>query len=500
MTGRIKAISEHSVVTHSRQDLVLLAQCLAASFSPALFNKVDTSRDVISVTVNGSQNAFKSGFIDHWALAMLPESSAKHYLSHHGDENYAGEYSELNGYSRVHGRVPITLSYQEYGPETFWERFDKPGIHFDQNIEPERCENPWLEITLRAPAPDDNRDFSEVLSDEEEDHSLASKRTKELFAYAEEKLLRKAGLLRAFKNAVTNDAEMPRLFTLKTFDHRLDTDRRFQRFTDLLQEIRQNPADTSEIIRRAHTQIMENLPSAQQVRPYDDVSDQAEEDNEFSTQEEADYERRMLDLETLSGFSNSELESMSSELAQQIKDIHKWKAYHDQKTNRQITARPQPVKPDNKAPDKIVRAPEGKVFRVGLIHFDTEHKKAYLVDHISKANDDPYDDSSIYDRAPNIELSDEECLFLEALHRADGEPVSRALLVEAMYLNHKDFLLDKANQVVYGLRNKITTLGKRAGLTGIEYIPAAQGQGFYFTSNESLDHSHDDGGDLNASL
>lgn len=482
MVVMVKTLQEYTIVTHTAEDLDLLAECMAAAIDHNFLNAPSNSRGVIGISITGSMDAGKSRFIDRFAEGVLPQSINEHFLSFHSDPNYDGRFSKLEGHSVLHARKPVVLSYMESDPETFWERFDQPGIHFDQNVPPAHCENAWLEICLRAPLPEKPEDRAEIFSKQENEGSSELKKLRTMFAYAEEKTLRRAGVLRAFKAAVNNNAEQPRMFTVRVLNDNLDQSSRFRVFTRLMEDIKQSPKDVSALIATAHKSLMDSLPSARHTVFEDDIEQQEGVGRDKMTLDEIRQEA----YEYIDGLSDGELVYLDQEGLRRVEDLKRWKAYSEAKDahkNREPDTPPiRPERADGRRSEKILQSIEPKVVHAGLLHFDMEHKKMYLLDARSRAAYAQQEDNpniSLYDVAKSEELSDEECLLIQALRRNEGEAVSTPLLLEEMYQNHKDLNLDVPRIVAYGLRRKITALGQRANLNAEDYIQTVRGKGFY---------------------
>ena len=480
-----KTLSEYSIVSRTAEDMDLLAECMAASIDERFMRQPNTSRDVKGIAVIGSMNAGKSRFIDRFAEGVLPDSIQQHFLSFHGDPNYDGRFSALSGQSVLHGRRQVVLSYKESDPTTFWERFDQPGIHFDQNIRAENCVNGSLEVCIRAPLPEVLEDRAEIFSPQDNEGAPELDSLRQIFTYADDNNLRRAGVLRAFRAAIKNNAEQPRLFRLRVFDEDLDTSSRFKCFTRLLEDIKKSPNDVSELIKTAHSELMNSLPSARQTRPKDEFVD-LQNTEEGSFDGETIEDKRQNAFEHIEGLSESELTLLDAEGRQYVQDLQNWKAYNDSKAASSKTLGPgvppkRPERADRRRIEKILKDIEPKMIAAGPLHFDLGRKKIFFLNKEAMkeyARNQEAPDVSVYDFAKNEDLSDEECLFIRALYDEMDAPVSRPILLEKMYENHVQITLDAVNIVAYSLRRKISKLGGNEELDGKSYIPAVSGKGF----------------------
>ena len=495
MKTKTHTFASYSIVTHSQEDLETLAKCLTASIGAYFMKQPGTSNNVVGIAVNGSLNAFKSGFSDNIALGALPETIEKRYLSFYGDPVLQDKFQVMSGHSRAHGRLPVNFSWSSSMPELFWERFDLPGIHIDQNTPPEECASPWMEIILRAPLPQDPENRATILTEDEDD---TDPKLKEMFSYAEEKHLRRAGVLRAFKNAVRNEADMPRLVTLNVLDQRLVNSERFAIFTDMMQRIKKNPQDVSKILQETYEQLRNTAPSAIHTHAEDpDLEDDATERAWSFDNDQIDTERKIF-FESVVNLGDSELELADATFQQQVRDIRHWHdAYQKQRggllryiVDENTHSTPPAAAAKRKPPKKILQSFEDKTFNAGELIFNLGEKKVYLIDHQAREKQRKEDAVSLYDVAPYKDLTDEECLLLLALYQADGEPVSRAELLESLYQNHQDFTLDRINVAVSGLRQKLTELGRRTNLNAKDYLPVVPTKGYALSDATREDGSY----------
>ena len=327
-----RVLDTAACITRTREELILLAHCFAASIDPAFFNAHKYSKDVIGVSVTGSMDAFKSGFIDFAAEAALKGKSKNDFLSGLGKRGK--ELRVRRGKSFLYDRKDVTLSYSDGEPQRVWERYDEPGIHFDQNALPKDTIHSWLGIELRAPKPEKPEDLAGIYREEED----VSEDLTRMFAYAEEKLLRKTGLLKSFKKAVEAEAEMPRMLVFNIFDDRLITNPKFQTFMNVIGDIKKHPDRSSEIIADAYHEIvgqampplsLQKLAESMEARRNEMADDAAvQELHNLAIEGKIDHAR------TLEELTEDEIACLDEEGQLEVRDTIAWLQYmRDQNPN-----------------------------------------------------------------------------------------------------------------------------------------------------------------------
>ena len=254
--------NEFAVLLRDSADLKVFGQKLAEAINPVFFDEPNSSDDIVSVSVNGSQNAGKSMIPDYFAMHVLPGSENDHYLSYYGDDENGGEYSELVGNSPLYGGAPVLLSFQETEPDAIDDRNNAPGVHFFQNTRESELPHHWMSIDVRAPEPEDEDDYSEVLIDIEtflEDDDYVERadpahirnliEDRENFSYINAELLQNRNLSDVFRDVSQQEHTNPRVLVFNVHDDRLLNDPQFQRFLDMMADMEANPEQASDILR-----------------------------------------------------------------------------------------------------------------------------------------------------------------------------------------------------------------------------------------------------------
>ena len=254
-----QTFAEYAFVTRTKADFVAFSHLLAASINPEIFENQEHLENIIKISTHGNQRAGKSLLADEAAIYILPQHAQNNRLLFQGNEDIGRIPSTLEGPSPLYGGKEITLSYEEADPHSLFHRANKPGIHFEENVRLSETINPWLLIDIKSAEPEDPEEYSMTLEDIEVDLEDPPRyadeaffdRTREyesMFSYVSDDFLARYGLNDVFKQAVDQDADMPRVFSVRVFKDRLMNDPAFAKMIDFLQQAEQTPEQTSELL------------------------------------------------------------------------------------------------------------------------------------------------------------------------------------------------------------------------------------------------------------